>query len=206
MTFQSAISSWRDFYGIVGTVSATLVGLLFVGLSLHLRAVSSRSEVKGLARVTLTNFALLLLVALFLSIPEDAASANVELLAVGIISILVSVPSLTAAARSPTRTLGILHLTLRFGLSILSYVAVFVAGVFIGVGNFSVALNSLVAVSVALLVISLRNSWDLLIELAPVTLSSETGAPGRHHDQELKPVKPEEPGASVTPSKDPVSR
>jgi len=45
---------------LAGTAAATLVGLLFVGLSLHLRAVLSRSEVRSLARVTLANFGLIL--------------------------------------------------------------------------------------------------------------------------------------------------
>ena len=39
MSFQTALSGWHDFYILAGTAAATLVGLLFVGLSLHLRIV-----------------------------------------------------------------------------------------------------------------------------------------------------------------------
>ena len=72
MPYRSLVQSWHDFYLVAGTASATLVGLLFVSLSLHLRAVLARPEVRGLARSTLANFALVLLVALVLVIPQDA--------------------------------------------------------------------------------------------------------------------------------------
>jgi len=58
--YEILAQRWRDFYVVSGTAAATLVGLLFVGLSLHLRAVLSRSEVRALARVALANFGLML--------------------------------------------------------------------------------------------------------------------------------------------------
>jgi len=60
--YQVLARRWHDFYIVAGTSSATLVGLLFVGLSLHLREVLSRSEVRSLARVTLANFGIVLFV------------------------------------------------------------------------------------------------------------------------------------------------
>ena len=173
MTYQSVISGWHDFYSVAGSAAAALVGLLFVGLSLHLRAVVSRPEVRSLARVTLTNFALLLLLALFLSIPQDAASASTELVVAGAFSLLVSLPSLAAAARSRTRTLGVLQFSVRTGLSVLGYAGVVVAGALVGSGEYSQALYSLGAVTVALFIVSLRNTWDLLVGVAPVTLSTD---------------------------------
>jgi hypothetical protein len=50
VSYQTAVSGWHDFYLLAGTASATLVGLLFVGLSLHLRIVVTSSEVRSLAR------------------------------------------------------------------------------------------------------------------------------------------------------------
>jgi hypothetical protein len=54
--YPTVASDLRDFYILAGTGAATLVGLLFVGLSLHLRVVIVTSEVRSLARVTLANF------------------------------------------------------------------------------------------------------------------------------------------------------
>jgi hypothetical protein len=52
MSCAAEVSGWHDFYMLAGAASATLVGLLFVGLSLHLRIVVTTSEVRSLARVT----------------------------------------------------------------------------------------------------------------------------------------------------------
>src|SRR5438874_536787 len=78
--YQVMAQRWHDFYMLAGTAAATLVGLLFVGLSLHLRAVLSRSEVRSLARVTLANFGLLLFVSLFMVIPQGSSAASTSFL------------------------------------------------------------------------------------------------------------------------------
>ena len=39
MLYQAELAGWHDFFILAGMASATLVGLLFVGLSLHLRIV-----------------------------------------------------------------------------------------------------------------------------------------------------------------------
>ena len=82
---------------MLGPWRPTLVGLLFVGLSLHIRAVLSRSEVRSLARVTLANFGLLLLVSLFMVIPQGPSAASPELLISGLFTLIVIAPSLVAA-------------------------------------------------------------------------------------------------------------
>ena len=51
MTYADAVQSWRDFYVTAGAAAATLVGLLFVGLSSHIRVVVSQADVKSLARI-----------------------------------------------------------------------------------------------------------------------------------------------------------
>ena len=93
------MSGWHDFYILAGTASATLVGLLFVGLSLHLRIVVASLEVRGLARVTLANFGAVLFVALFMVIPEGQSVLASQLIGSGVVSLIIAVPSLIAAGR-----------------------------------------------------------------------------------------------------------
>src|SRR6202521_314933 len=69
MTFSDALVGWHDFYVTAGAAAATLAGLLFVGLSLHIRVVVSHPDVRSLARVTLTDFFVILLIALALLQP-----------------------------------------------------------------------------------------------------------------------------------------
>lgn len=161
---------WHDFYIVAGTAAATLVGLLFVGLSLHLRTVIARPEVRGLARVTLANYALVLFLSLFIVIPESASSASLELIISGCVTLVVSVPSLVGAAGSEQRTLQLRRLMLRFGLSLVADGIVVAAGGVLAASPHGSALGLLVVATVVLIVVSLRNSWDLLVSVGAATL------------------------------------
>lgn len=58
---------------------------------------------------------------------------------------------------------------LRFGFSALGYLAIVVAGILLLASSLSPAFGLLLVTIVALLVISLRNTWDLLVTVADVT-------------------------------------
>jgi hypothetical protein len=173
MSYQAEIAGWHDFYILAGTSSATLVGLLFVGLSLHLQIVVTTSEVRSLARVTLANFGAVVFMALFMVIPEGASSAGLQLIGVGIVSLVVAGPSLVGVVRRGEWTFEMsamerVRVALRFGLSGLSYIAIIVAGVLL-LSSVSAAFTVLLITTVVLLVVSLRNTWDLLVTVADVT-------------------------------------
>ena len=177
MSYQTAAGGWHDFYILAGTAAATLVGLLFVGLSLHLRIVVASSEVRSLARVTLANFGAVLFVALFMVIPEGQSAAASQLIGAGLVSLVVTAPSLLAAGRSQRWTLRMrplqrARLVLRFGLSSVCYLGVIVAGVLL-LASLTLAFSWLVIATVVLLVVSLRNTWDLLVTVGDVTLGGK---------------------------------
>lgn len=177
--FQTTVSAWHDFYVVAGGASATLVGLLFVGLSLHLRVVVSRPEVRSLASVTLANFGLVLLIALFALIPQEARSFSYELIISGAVTAGLVSPSLRAASRSHTRTLRIPRLFVRFGVSEVAYAGTLAAGVLILRGSYGTGLGWLAVVAVTLNVVSLRNSWDLLVTVGAARMHE-----ARQHDEE----------------------
>jgi len=176
--YRVVIQSWHDFYIVAGTVSATLVGLLFVGLSLHLRVVLSRNEVRSLARVTLANLGLIVILSLFMVIPEGISTVRVELLFSAIISLGVVLPSLVSATRSETKTLRGYRLLARIGLSAIAYAGVIVASSRYTAQSYRSALSVLVAVLVGLVVISLRNSWDLLVCVGEIALEQRSAEDG----------------------------
>ena len=173
MSYTAEVAGWHDFYILAGTASATLVGLLFVGLSLHLQIVVTTSEVRSLARVTLANFGTVLFVTVFMVIPQGASSAGVQLIGAGIVSFVVAGPSLVGAVRSRDWSFDMsvtqrVRVALRFGVSGLSYLAVIAAGILL-LGSMGLAFTVLLVAIVVLLVISLRNTWDLLVTVADVT-------------------------------------
>jgi hypothetical protein len=167
MNFATTLLGWHDFYAITGTAAASLVGLLFVGLSLHLRVVVTRPEVEGLARVTLTGFAVTLVTSLFMVVPRsgDASSIGWDLVGLGGVAAALIVRSLVTGIRSEYRTLSAQRLILRFGSSALSIIGVIaIGGVFVG-GDFEDGFAWLSGIAIFLLLTSLRNSWDLLVSV-----------------------------------------
>jgi hypothetical protein len=179
MNFQSTILTWHDFYSIVGTAAAGLVGLLFVGLSLHLRVVVTHQDVKALARLTLASLGLALVLALFMVIPEphDPSTTGWNIVGSASFSILVVAQPLVVGIRSSHRALTFAHLMLRFGLTGLTFVAVVTGGAILVAGDYQAGLSWLVGASIALLVGALRNSWDLLVTVGAATMAS-TAATG----------------------------
>jgi hypothetical protein len=176
--YQTIATDLRDFYILAGTAAATLVGLLFVGLSLHLRVVIAASEVRSLARVTLANFGAVLFVSMFMVITEDQSTAAWQLIGSGIVSLAISTPSLVTAARTGPGNLQMMRrdrarLLLRFGLSSVSYLAIIAAGILLLSARTSAFPTVLVVAIVVLLVVSLRNTWDLLVTVGEVTLEGE---------------------------------
>ncbi len=174
MNFGTAIQSWHDFYMIVGTAAASLVGLLFVGLSLHLRIVVTHADVKSLARITLASLGLTLVVALFMVIPDSNSSGTGwNLFGAGVFGFVLIGRPLVAGIRSSRRALSFGHLMLRFGLTGATFVAVLVGGLILVGGNYDVGLSWFVGASVALLVGALRNSWDLLVSVGDATMGHD---------------------------------
>lgn len=94
MSYTAEVVGWHDFYIVAGTASATLIGLLFVGLCLHPQIVVTTSEVRSLSCVTLANFGTVLFVTIFMVIPQSASAAGLQLIGAGIVSLVVAGPSL----------------------------------------------------------------------------------------------------------------
>jgi len=107
-------------------------------------------------------------------IPDGQSTAAVQLIASGVASLVIATPSLVAAVQSEGRTLQMrrrdrVRLLLRFGLSVAGYLAVIVAGVLL-FSSLTPAFTWLLVAILVLLIVSLRNTWDLLVTVADVTL------------------------------------
>jgi hypothetical protein len=172
----TALAGWHDLYVTVGAAAATLVGLLFVGLSLHIRIVVAHPEVRSLARATLSDFFVVLLIAITLLQPTDSAAQVAYWLAgIGIVSLVLMVRPLTdALTGGGARALGIASVTARFGVSILALAGLLVCAALAGAGRPSDALDLLLVVVMALLVVSVRNTWDLLVTVAESSPRDDT--------------------------------
>jgi len=92
--FTSTVAGWQAFYVLAGTASATLAGLVFVAVSLHLDLVgeSGIAPIFTLARRTLSSFILVVVIALVFLVPEQRpAGLGWPLLILGVLDLLQTV-------------------------------------------------------------------------------------------------------------------
>ena len=85
------IAEWHDFYIVAGTAAATLVGLLFVGLSVNVDEVMApdRPDLRALAEQAFASFTYVLLISLFFLVPgQDPLTIGIELAVLGVIGLL----------------------------------------------------------------------------------------------------------------------
>lgn len=164
----ATLAGWHDLYVTVGTAAATFVGLLFVGLSLHIRVVVAHAEVRSLARVTLTAFFVVVLVAIAMLQPADSAVVVADWLAgIAVVSLVLTArPLRDGLARGRGRALGLRTTTARFGASGLAFVGLLACAGLLAAGRTTDGLDLLLVIVVMLLIVSVRSTWDLLVTVA----------------------------------------
>ena len=165
--FAAVAQTWHDFYLTAGAASATLVGLLFVGMSINLETVTAEegTGLRLLAEQAFSNFVFVLLIALFVMIPsQDAESMTVELVIVGAFGILRVARRWSALGRRGDRYLGGRYLLRRLGLPALASVGLVVVGIGFPADPLS-AFFFLLGLVLLFLMSAADTCWDLLVEV-----------------------------------------
>lgn len=174
--FAAKINVWHDFYLLVGTAAATLVGLLFIALTLNSDVVR-RNELgtaRTLARQSFACFINLLTVAGVMLIPDQSPSGvGIPLACIGGFSLLFTVRSMIARRRRADG--GNLGAVLRHtALMILGMGALIAVGIGIWTGHAG-GLTWLTVAVLTLLSGASHNAWTLLI--GPREAIPETDTP-----------------------------
>ena len=173
---QATLASWHDFYVTMGTASASLIGLLFVALSINLDAVTgpSRDDLRAFAEQAFSSFSLVLLIAVLFLIPTGGPSsigvAYLVLAAGGGARMLRRAPVVWRALQQGRLGTALFW---RFILPAAALVGLFASGVGLVIGQPS-ALYWLVAVIIGLLMSAARSSWDLLLTVSEDRRSAAT--------------------------------
>ena len=169
MTFTTELQSWHDVYLAAAGVAATLAGLLFVGLSLHLRTVVSHPDVRALARVTLSSFFTVVIASVYMLVPvPDAPSLGIPMLGMAAgATLLMLRPAWSGFGNRRSRSLTLGVLAIRFGTTLVSYLTLGAAGaVFVLTNQYQAGFQAQLVAIMVLLIISVRNTWDLLVTIA----------------------------------------
>jgi len=166
-TFAQAVGSWHDFYMMVGTAAATLVGLLFVSLSLIADEIGSDANAgsRMLAAQAFTSFLSVLMFAVLFLIPDQGPfGLGLPLVGVGVEGLYLTLRRLREAYRARARPWGTVSVARRMGISALCYVVLLAVAASLLLGE-TAGLYWLVPVMIVLILEASLNAWYLLLHV-----------------------------------------
>ena len=84
--WEAVLSGWSDFAVVTGAATASLLGLLFVAVSIRVEAIAKSAELRNRSAQTLTLMLAGLLVAALLAVPDQSKRAlGVEYLVLAVV-------------------------------------------------------------------------------------------------------------------------
>jgi hypothetical protein len=158
------LETWHEFYLLIGTAGVTLTGLLFVVVSLGPRMVAKHQStgVRAFISPNAVYFTTTLVVSAVLLIPGLSAIAIGALLCLGSFASLGYLAYTKAHQQWRHNKLPFLDWVWFVGLPITSYVLLLLAGVAFLL-QAALSMHGVAAALILLLVIGIRNAWDLVI-------------------------------------------
>jgi modulator of FtsH protease len=155
---QAIIREWQTFYLLAGTAAATLIGLLFIAISIQLDVFHQKTSanLQFFAALTFNCFFYVLLISMMFIIPGlSPLGLGMPLLAFGILALLGTLIQRQRARTEP-------KITARFTLPILGLIILVVCAILLMM-EIAQSLYGFVIVVLLFLSSASRNAWDLLI-------------------------------------------
>ena len=164
----SFLSTWQNFYVIIGSAAASLTGLMFVVITL-IAGARVRASSGGLAAFgapTVVHFSIALLVAAILSAPWQVLwNAGLLLGLSGLAGVTYDVIVVLRARRQTDYQLVLEDWLYYTAFPIVSYIAFVVAAILLPV-NPAPALFVIAAATLLLLFSGIHNAWDTVTYVA----------------------------------------
>lgn len=164
--------SWHDFFLLAGTAAVTLVGLLFVAISLHIDAliVPSREYLLTLARIILMSFVVVMTLSLMMLIPyQRMRPVGFELIVMGLIPLVVTLRQIRAANQGTHHDQFSRRLfRQRLMMPLIGYVGLIATGLAVFLTHEPAMFFPVVGFVCMLLGNAAGSSWDLLVRVARV--------------------------------------
>ncbi|MEO8714100.1 MAG: hypothetical protein ABI369_03710 [Acetobacteraceae bacterium] len=160
------IHEWHDFYLLIGTASATLVGLMFVAASVGASYFTTEREVplRSLLTPTIQHFSAVLVICLMGTAPSQTSSSFGALVsASGVVGIGFACRVWrNMLRRGMTKTLDLADRCCYIVLPIGTYLAVIGTGIVLP-SKPGLGLDLLAGLLVVLLLLGIRNAWDMTL-------------------------------------------
>jgi hypothetical protein len=172
------LQDWHNFYGLAGSASATLVGLMFVALSIASSIITEQHEpqLKAFFTPTVTHFVAVLLTSLWVAIPTHSWWSLGGLLGAG--GLAGSIYCGRILVHLIVRRTFKVDLTDRLFyalIPVLGYVLLLISAAFLFIRP-AAAADLIAAALLTLLLAGLRNAWDMMIFLT-IKVPTVSGPP-----------------------------
>jgi hypothetical protein len=157
---------WHDFNIGLVTAAAGLLGLLFVALSIHVRALSAsrNAELRAVARSIFLGYVVALGIGFLALMPQSLSAFGLELL---VVLVAATVP-FGAAARSGLRATGVGYDRRVTVWQFLAGFGLFIVTIAAGIGVFvgeATALYVIAGAAVLSLLWGVFNTWELIFRV-----------------------------------------
>lgn len=160
---EAALATWHDFFVASAGAAAVLLGLTFVGLTVHVERRRLDPLRRGLAIGSATSLVYALFTSLLMLAPQGVPSVQtIGLVVIGLFGLISSASALVNARRAglsqPT-------LALQFVLPFLAMGLLLLAGVALAL-SLELALWATATVVFLLVAAGIQSAWDLLFRFA----------------------------------------
>jgi len=174
----SLLSTWENFYVIIGSSAAALTGLMFVVITLIARVREQRSmgSIAAFGTPTVVHFCAALLIAAILTAPWQVLWNASILLGLSGLGGVIYIIIVIRRARHQTDYKPVLEdLLWHMVFPLISYIALTVAAIVLP-GNPVLALFAIGTVTIFLLFIGIHNSWDTVTYIIIQRFPPESGS------------------------------
>jgi hypothetical protein len=166
-TWLEQLHQWHEFYVLIGTAAATLTGLMFVVVSIGPQVIATRSTggVRTFVTPVMVHFTSVLAVSALMLVPLMTPGVLAVLLALGSLGVLTYIFAIGVHRQWRQSKLDREDWIGYIGLPVLSYLAILGSAVAIwreAASGFVIV----AAAAILLLIVGIRNAWDLVIWMA----------------------------------------
>jgi len=171
--FTEITAQWHDFYLLAGTVAATLMGLLFVAMSIHWDVIveESRAHLHAIALEAFGSFLVVTFLALMMLTPTPAPRPfGLGVAMLGAVRFVVGIRHSKQIWGSRDETFSRGELLYRSVMLPAAFVLLAGGGVLLMKHQIDMALGVLTFAVFLLIAMGARASWDLLVRVGRIKM------------------------------------
>ena len=166
---------WHDFFLATAGAAASLTGLLFVALSLHIRYIATERVYREMARGSLIGLVMAVVLSLIVLVHQPTTWLAVEFVVAGFLYLAVVGGDQLLSLRRVRWRIPRVSLFRSVAAYLLAFVGVLTGlGFPVGIGP---GLYATAVIVVAIMLWSLWNAWVLVVGVADEEIAAEQKAP-----------------------------